>query len=213
MNIFNSICNFKIKACIFGTVLAVLSGTPHSYATQPAQFKCTLNGWGAFTVTRSAVATICEQYIKKENYGHGKNHFMPMEQLMSFLLYPSDLEKNTEDWIHSMLISEKTIKEIISKFIDLNKTKSGTFRFYPGKKDVYYTEIDFRLDKSFFSDDAIYLAISNIGPSDTQSKRELLREVTPDATIKIRIVFKGLKPKTIQKPKIMNENSIHLAFT
>ena len=196
MNIFNSICNFKIKACIFGTVLAVLSGTPHSYATQPKQYQCALTTDGKLTVTRSVFATICKQCIQKKNCGHGDNHFMPMTELRSFLHCPRGLQKNTKAWIHSMLISTITPKNIIYEFIRRyeNDTKHK-FTFWNDTGPTYKAEIYLSLDKSFFNAEPIYLAISNIDnsdSSDSQLTNDRLYKVKTQDKINVIIVFKGL---------------------
>ena len=199
MNIFNSICNFKIKACIFGTVLAVLSGTPHSYATQPAQFTCTVADGGIFKLKRSVLATICEQRQNKL-YGHGDNHFMPPDRLIPLLKNPSALTKTRDTWIHSIVLSNISPENIISAFINRYKEDNKhKCTFQLDEDNEYYTTIDLFLDKSFFSDEAIYLAASNVDPSNSQPQRYVLREANTEATIQIRIVFKGLKPKPATK--------------
>lgn len=155
MNIFNSICNFKIKACIFGTVLAVLSGIPHSYATQmvPQQTQQTIqnlcqkikpNTQGEIKVSVKLIYAFLSAQAANGFAGISWDH-----SDLHFAKNPGDAAKkakNAFDWkktktIHTVMLHESADpvpptspkhlaeRDLLLRIIDHDKNKKGTCHF------------------------------------------------------------------------------------
>lgn len=187
MNIFNSICNFKIKACIFGTVLAVLSGTPHSYATQQA--KMAPQQTEEYEMPAS---DFVNKFDKISSLGHANRHIAGSEdQLYSIVKAESSWttgkdRKHKHTIVFTEGLSANTLLDEFAKII--KSYRSIRYKIQDVKRDKKGNSYQ----KTCVSEINAKIAVNNplcLGIYSGKDYEDGLYHITPTTKIQFRFVF------------------------